>query len=244
MSIVDAEYEFNIQNTTDISNTTDIELPIGNNNDSILDEAKNSTVGNVTEYFNSLYRLFFNTGHHNSLHENSNSINILNKTENATINQDTNNLTNQTLHSHHKHDHKTSNKTEVKANKKSNRCVEADYAVCKSWSKRRLLNAQKCCSGVSSGVEVHDRKSCHYFGKKRCKKIQSILKCCIKTVYTEATDPPSTTEDNFTVTETPGIVCCRTMNEEDGNQERECRVSYTGTCKEDEFVQNSSSNTK
>lgn len=160
---------------------------------------------------------------------------------------------------HHKH-HNSHHKHDSKDTKKSDRCLEADYQVCKSWTKRRLLHAQRCCSNKRKQVEAAHPRSCENFGKKRCKKIQSILKCCIKTVYVEPSSvaPSNETtiapgEESATKSEdetqqqqrtTPaisGIVCCKPVDE---GILMECRFGNIQRCEEGEYQESNPSEMK
>ena len=170
--------------------------------------------------------MFFNGEKRNETFENTNSNVTFNETPANNTNEVTHNndLQHHAHHSHHKH--RDMEKSHQRG-KKSDRCLEANYEVCKSWSKKRLLHAQKCCSGAQTDAETLEQRSCDNFGKKRCKKIQSILKCCIKTVYTEPTAVAPTEEPTVT-TDVPHI-CCKTTD-----KGKFCRVSTTGICEEDE----------
>ncbi|GFR05496.1 hypothetical protein TNCT_605791, partial [Trichonephila clavata] len=64
--------------------------------------------------------------------------------------------------------------------RKSDRCIEADISVCKNWSKKKLIRAHSCCSSLDPKDVRQQSQSCRNFGKKRCKKLKTILKCCIK----------------------------------------------------------------
>lgn len=255
LDVANSQSEFINQNSTDFENGTDYDYSQFNyavNNN----ETNSTTVKEASSYFNVLYRLFFNTENDHKSEENFKSSitgndNFANETDSQVIytnTQASENLTtetnihvdnNDTLHndtikSHHHNSHKHELQ-EPQKTKKSDRCVEADYSVCKSWSKKRLLHSQKCCSsGSKTSVDGHDHKSCHNFGKRRCKKIQSILKCCIKTLYTEDAVTTQISVEPTAANEVAGAVCCRTT---DGG--KLCRVSETGVCDEGEFVEDS-----
>lgn len=243
-------------NTSLAANITDYEYP-DYNDTSFENNSNNTSVVKAKSFFNSIYRIFFTS-------ENNEEVNEFNETSvsNDTFSSDfyqqiifKNNASHNDDHKnplkHHKHHHsKEKDNSEFKP--KSDRCHEANYEVCKSWSKKRLLHAQMCCSDVHSNAE--DRKSCVHFGKKRCKKIQSILKCCIKTVYTEPSvrvlteEMPTavSTEDSQIIRPkeseengAPNIVCCKEI---EGS--KFCRVSNAGVCEEDEYVEYSASKGK
>lgn len=134
--------------------------------------------------------------------------------------------------------------------RKSDRCVEADISVCKNWSKRKLIRAHSCCSSLDPKNVRQQSQSCKNFGKKRCKKLKTILKCCIKTAFLETTiidesEEFSTTEksvvnDLFEVSTVPtdqtveanyDVICCK--NQQKG---RLCRVIQTPPCDVGEYI--------
>lgn len=246
LGVINSQNEFSSLNSTYSANVTydDYEYPYYN--DTLHSKEPNSTtVKETSGYLNVLYRLFFHNRSDHKFQETFNSNittdeNVMNETNTQMDNND--NIQNETMELHH-HSHKYEPHEQQKT-KKSDRCVEADYSVCKSWSKKRLLHAQKCCSsGLQIALDDHDHKSCHNFGKRRCKKIQSILKCCIKTLYTETTATTDisveTTEANEVVDTVVDAVCCKTTD-----VGKICRVSQTGLCEEDEFVEDSPSDSK
>ena len=269
-SVIDPVQEEIVSNISVFSNVTDYDYPEYDNISSV-NITNNTSVHRAKNYFNSIYKLFFNNekvseeSHevNETLMNNTNIIKFNGHTPEENSTHDLKHLSHESQdqkheshdHKHETHDHKhhhSHHKHDSKETKKSDRCLEADYQVCKSWTKKRLLHAQKCCSGKKPDVEISDPRSCHNFGKKRCKKIQSILKCCIKTVYIE---PPSTAPSNETTT-TPGeesasksdvettdekkptklsdTVCCKPVD-----SGKLCRVAESGNCEEDEYKQSS-----
>lgn len=95
-------------------------------------------------------------------------------------------------------------------------CVAEDEKVCEQWSKRQLKRIQRCCANADDElkVEVNSRHEniCKSFQKKRCKKLRTVIKCCLK-IYTahqndesadvtqssrkqESTESPETELDN------------------------------------------------
>lgn len=235
-------------NLTDSVAVTDYDYNFTNDSAN-KNETNSKTVDESKSYFNTLYSLFFNAGRKNKTDETYGRNNTFNETiKNDTFLQFENNITdNNTMHLHNHQQHKL--EKDNRKPKKSDRCVEADYEVCKSWSKKRLLHAQKCCSsGPQNEFDDETQISCHHFGKRRCKKIQSILKCCIKTSITEAvttsesdatTKPEATTDPPLRPTDVADAVCC--MISDSG---KFCRVSETGICKEDESVEDSPNQVK
>ncbi|KAG8194047.1 hypothetical protein JTE90_028389 [Oedothorax gibbosus] len=124
---------------------------------------------------------------------------------------------------------------------KPDRCAEADQSVCRTWSKKRLLRAHDCCSTIEDESSHQMLRYCKNFGKKRCKKIKTILKCCIKTSLFETTTIPIPTDEEDTVATTTvqpvttsvnEIVCCRDVEEG-----KLCRVSEEPTCRLGEYLQ-------
>lgn len=63
-------------------------------------------------------------------------------------------------------------------------CVAEDEKVCEQWSKRQLKRIQRCCANVDDElkVEVNSKHEniCKSFQKKRCKKLRTVIKCCLK----------------------------------------------------------------
>ncbi|XP_055927213.1 uncharacterized protein LOC129958634 [Argiope bruennichi] len=128
--------------------------------------------------------------------------------------------------------------------RKSDRCIEADISVCKNWSKKRLIRAHNCCS-ISE--ERRDLEMCRNFGKKRCKKLRTILKCCIKTAFIEtpttSVNETESIQENTTstmsdkieeaavATASYDVVCCR--DHPDGKL---CRVIESPPCGEGEYI--------
>ncbi|GFS40135.1 hypothetical protein NPIL_350401 [Nephila pilipes] len=138
--------------------------------------------------------------------------------------------------------------------RKSDRCVEADISVCKNWSKKKLIRAHGCCSSLDPSDVQRQSKSCKNFGKKRCKKLKTILKCCIKTAFIDTTVidesgefsttekavvnddveervptiPTVVEEDNRQVVD---VICCK--NQQEG---RVCRIIQTPPCGVDEYI--------
>lgn len=260
LSVIDPVHEeIDAFNNSFSSNITDYDYPeydnispVNNTNSTSVDKAKN--------YFNSIYKLFFNSERNVEEKQGANET-FANVTTNTTLyahSPDNNSAHEHKKHKHNSHHHKhhhSHHKHDSKETKKSDRCLEADYQVCKSWTKKRLLHAQKCCSNRRKELEAGHPRSCDNFGKKRCKKIQSILKCCIKTVYVE---PSSVAPSNETATapgeefatksehenqhqqSTPpaisGIVCCKPV--EDGML-MECRFGNIERCDEGEYQETS-----
>lgn len=263
-NVIDSTYsntdDFNSNST---NNITDYDYPLFTNTSNI-NETKDARIDEANVFFSKIYRLFFNNENDSdTMTENTSTNNSLSSaiqhnqqtsTENSAnievLGHDLNN-NDAHYHSHHKHNRTNGSNKEKK---KSDRCLEADFQVCKSWSKNRLLHAQKCCSEVGrTESESKTQRSCVHFGKKRCKKIQSILKCCIKTVYTEPTaetvdrDSISGTTTMHTTTdatvervevkaETADVVCCRPVE-----KGKLCRVSSSTTCEDGEQLQQSPS---
>lgn len=241
LSVIASDNEYEYLNFSESNNKTDFEYPQFNIS-SQLNETDDTSMDRAKTFFTNIYRVFFNTDKNNETLEATKNNETLEVTKtNETLNSILNNGTDVSQeprtehhhkhHSHHKHGHKE--RIYERGKKKSDRCVEADYEVCKNWSKKRLLIAQKCCSETRTEPGFN----CENFGKKRCKKIQSILKCCIKTVYTEfgstttTTEEPTTsvTEDTSTSNEFSGIACCKTT--EEGKM---CRIAKSDNCNEDE----------
>lgn len=239
-------------NTSVISNNTDYDY-LEERNNYFDNDTNSTTISQEKSIFNSIYRLFFNNGNNSERTFAMNETITLNYTSSNGYEEELipDNSTHYPikhkdhLH-HHKHHHSVHNRKEdIKQKKPSDRCLEADYQVCKSWSKRRLLHAQKCCSGV---ITREEKVSCTHFRKKRCKKIQSILKCCIKTLYVEpsistTTNEPcneTSTEESLNTTtqsstdrnQIQHIICCKP-----NGGSRTCRVSTSGTCEVDEHVE-------
>ncbi|GFY76460.1 hypothetical protein TNIN_124891 [Trichonephila inaurata madagascariensis] len=134
--------------------------------------------------------------------------------------------------------------------RKSDRCIEADISVCKNWSKKKLIRAHSCCSSLDPKDVRQQSQSCRNFGKKRCKKLKTILKCCIKTAFLETTVIDESEEflntekavvnDHFEVSTVPtnptaensyDVICCK--NQEKG---RLCRVIQTPPCDVGEYI--------
>ncbi|GFQ95091.1 hypothetical protein TNCT_178091, partial [Trichonephila clavata] len=134
--------------------------------------------------------------------------------------------------------------------RKSDRCIEADISVCKNWSKKKLIRAHSCCSSLDPKDVRQQSQSCRNFGKKRCKKLKTILKCCIKTAFLETTLIEESEEflntekaivsDHFEVSTVPtnptaevsyDVICCK--NQETG---RLCRVIQTPICDVGEYI--------
>ncbi|KFM72056.1 Selenoprotein Pb, partial [Stegodyphus mimosarum] len=157
-------------------------------------ESENSSdpsINKAQQFLRNLFNLFFNTDEATlSTTENAfNSSSFNSSQENFEIFERRNSTSDNTSYHHHRETSKKASKSfaegdeKTKHRKKSARCAEANMQVCKNWSKNRLLHAQKCCSATIGDRKLlaYDRQTCKNFGKKRCKKIQTILKCCIKT---------------------------------------------------------------
>ncbi|XP_015928303.1 BEACH domain-containing protein lvsA [Parasteatoda tepidariorum] len=123
---------------------------------------------------NNIVNLFFNTSN------NSSSTDTLNNQDVIESNQTTSN---------------DSSSQNVPA--KNGRCLEADIQVCSDYSKRRLLRIQSCCLS-----ENREDLACRSFTPKRCKKMQTVIKCCIKTTISDTTTAASADEfETATTTE-------------------------------------------
>ncbi|GIY43355.1 selP_N domain-containing protein [Caerostris extrusa] len=170
---------------------------------------ENGTINKETdEFYNSILFLFNQTSTNNITEEsdiflsNSSSVNTF---SNNNINDNTTDVDD--FHQHHHHQH-NSNDTQIVPKKesvpeqpkrKSDRCIEADISVCRNWNKKRLIKAHNCCSSPEMQSE---NQNCKNFGKKRCKKLRTILKCCIKTAFIDKVPTTAVDEsDATTVTE-------------------------------------------
>lgn len=205
------------------------------------------------DFYNSIQSVFFNNNTSSIESENSNlTLPSGNFTVELPVNitYDDSFISNETKNHHH-HEPAVFEKLSSKPPKrKSDRCLEADIAVCKNWSKKRLIRAHNCCS-VSE--ELRDPKICKNFGKKRCKKLRTILKCCIKTAFIESTttvpvndsDLLPTEESTTTIksnqledivsdvvaTSSLDVVCCR-----DAPEGKLCRVIESSPCGDGEYI--------
>ncbi|XP_054707955.1 uncharacterized protein LOC129217653 isoform X2 [Uloborus diversus] len=129
------------------------------------------------------------------------------------------------------------------------RCAEADFEICKSWSKKKLLKAQRCCSDTMQGNYISEDVTCRNFGKRRCKKIRYLLKCCIKTNIMEVTEEKTTfdvkeettmveieeTTKEATTEETTienNHMCCKVVD-----NEKRCHLHGQSGCEEDELLE-------
>ncbi|XP_035224817.1 uncharacterized protein LOC118197420 [Stegodyphus dumicola] len=167
------------------------------------ENSSDSSINKAQQFLKNLFNLFFSTEEDTlSTTENVfNSSSFNASQENVEISERRNNTSDNTSYHHHhgisKENSKAFAEGDAKHRKKSDRCAEANMQVCKNWSKKRLLHAQKCCSATIGDRKVleYDPQACKNFGKKRCKKIQTILKCCIKTTLMDT----NTTIANATI---------------------------------------------
>lgn len=199
-------------------------------------------------FFNTLYNYFFNS-------DTTEQPETLNSSETLSVNasskefEDSNNIFVPLNISEHDILEFYNNTTppEIEATRnptpkpKADRCAEADPSVCRNWSKKRLLRAHNCCSSMDAEDESQNQpRFCKNFGKKRCKKIKTILKCCIKTALFEGTTVPAameeveTTTTTYALTEVIDIICCRDVEEG-----KVCRVSEESNCEVGEYLQES-----
>ncbi|GBM49294.1 hypothetical protein AVEN_23177-1 [Araneus ventricosus] len=245
-----------VTNNDVLNEVDDFDYPFYNDTSDDFEYNESSKVFK-DDFYNSLQNIFFNNETLSIQVEDSN---FTSPSSNFTDELPSNSTHDDSVHSndtqnhHHPHDHEPAvfAKPSVKPPKrKSDRCIEADVSVCKNWSKKRLIRAHNCCS-VSE--ELRDAQMCRNFGKKRCKKLRTILKCCIKTAFIEnPTTVPANESDSVTVEESIttttksnniedvvqdviattnyDVVCCK-----DHPEGKLCRVVESPPCGEGEYI--------
>ncbi|CAL1265796.1 unnamed protein product [Larinioides sclopetarius] len=223
-------------------------------NDTMDDlEYNESSIVFKDDFYNSLQNVFFNN---DTLRFQIEDLNVTSFNINFTDELQSNSTHVDAVHSNdtqdnHHHDHESAKSSVKPLKRKSDRCIEADISVCKNWSKKRLIRAHNCCS---ANAELRDAEICKNFGKKRCKKLRTILKCCIKTAFIEnPTTVPNSDSDSLPVKESIttttmsnnvedivqdtvpttnyDIVCCK-----DQPEGKLCRVVESPPCGEGEYI--------
>ncbi|PRD30179.1 UNVERIFIED_CONTAM: sepp1b [Trichonephila clavipes] len=230
------------QNETLNNTTEDLNISL-NTTDSSVDELTNNSSNDIITIINSYQ------------HHEFNRTDITSQPNPKLIHTVTESQQNQVLNHSVVDIHQPEDSTELKITtrspkRKSDRCIEADISVCKNWSKKKLIRAHGCCSSLDPKDVRQQSQSCRNFGKKRCKKLKPILKCCIKTAFLETTvideseeflnTEKAVVKDHFDVSTVPtnpteensyDVICCK--NQEKG---RLCRVIQTSPCDVGEYI--------
>lgn len=94
------------------------------------------------------------------------------------------NISNETM-MHEENKTSVISSAEININASSTHCEKEYKEICSLWSKNKLKHANKCCRFKektylsTNNSEISD---CRHFGRKKCKKMLPILKCCLGTI--------------------------------------------------------------